>query len=213
MVLSDRAIALTRRPVKDKGALMQTLHLRFRALRAISLRQSLSRWPTPSDATRAGMKGPPGLSNSPGPTSAVGSRPANSHQRIDRCPTVGAGLSLVSRFREPSFCGAGAPDRRQGCRALPERQAATAQQTASVGAVAADLRGLLPTGSVERPNRCRAPVLDPTALCTHAPSIAKTQTPPSRSQPPRWRETADAVGRGAVSRSRSLRLCLCRRWR
>lgn len=36
---------------------MQTLHLRFRALRAISLRRGLSRWRTPSDATRAGMGG------------------------------------------------------------------------------------------------------------------------------------------------------------
>lgn len=115
MVLSDRAIALTRRHVKDKGALMQTLHLRLRALRAISLRQSLSRWPTPSDAMRAGMKGPPGLSNSPVPTSAVGSRPANSHQRLTRCPTVGAGLPLVSPLREVSRCGAYASPRYRVC--------------------------------------------------------------------------------------------------
>jgi len=79
---------------------MQTLHLRFRDLRAISLRQGLSRWRTPSDAMRAGMKGPPGLSNSPGPTLAVGSRPARSHQRLARCPTVGAGLPLASPLRE-----------------------------------------------------------------------------------------------------------------
>ena len=94
---------------------MQTLHLRFQDLRAISLRQSLSRWPTPSDATRAGMKGPPGLSNSPGPTSAVGSRPANSHQRLARCPTVGAGLPLASPLREISRCGADAPPRYRVC--------------------------------------------------------------------------------------------------
>ena len=79
---------------------MQTLHLRFRDLRAISLRQGLSRWRTPSDAIRAGMKGPPGLSNSPGPTLAVGSRPANSRQRLARCPTVGAGLTLGSPLWE-----------------------------------------------------------------------------------------------------------------
>ena len=79
---------------------MQTLHLWFRDLRAISLRQGLSRWRTPSDAMRAGMKGPPGLSNSPGPTSAVGSRPAMSRQRLARCPTVGAGLPLASPLRE-----------------------------------------------------------------------------------------------------------------
>ena len=79
---------------------MQTLHLRFRDLRAISLRRGLSRWPTPSDAKRAGMKGPPGLSNSPRPTLAVGSRPAMSRQRLARCPTVGAGLPLASPLRE-----------------------------------------------------------------------------------------------------------------
>jgi len=127
LLLRGLSVSRTRRPVKDKGALMQTLHLWLQALRAISLRQSLSRWPTlsmpaasiwkaasplpnhprptrtvgaASDAPRAGMKGPPGLSNSPGPTSAVGSLPVNSHQRLDRCPMVGAGLPLVSPFRE-----------------------------------------------------------------------------------------------------------------
>lgn len=79
---------------------MQTLHLRFRDLRAISLRQGLSRWRTPSGAHRAGMKGPPGLSNSPRPTLAVGSLTAMSRQRLARCPTVGAGLPLVSPLRE-----------------------------------------------------------------------------------------------------------------
>ena len=95
---------------------MQTLHLRFRDLRAISLRQGLSRWRTPSDAMRAGMKGPPGLSNSPGPTLAVGSRPAMSRQRLARCPTVGAGLPLASPLREVSRPGADAPSRYRVCR-------------------------------------------------------------------------------------------------
>ena len=94
---------------------MQTLHLRFQDLRAISLRQGLSRWRTPSDAMRAGMKGPPGLSNSPGPTSAVGSRPATSRQRLARCPTVGAGLPLASPLREVSRPGADAPSRYLVC--------------------------------------------------------------------------------------------------
>ena len=94
---------------------MQTLHLRFRDLRAISLRQGLSRWRTPSDAMRAGMKGPPGLSNSPGPTLAVGSRPAMSRQRLARCPTVGAGLPLASPLREVSRPGADAPSRYRVC--------------------------------------------------------------------------------------------------
>ena len=95
---------------------MQTLHLRFRDLRAISLRQSLSRWPTPSDAMRAGMKGPPGLSNSPGPTCAVGSRPANSRQRLARCPTVGAGLPLASPLRKAWIAGPCGADPRRVCR-------------------------------------------------------------------------------------------------
>ncbi len=94
---------------------MQTLHLRFRDLRAISLRQSLSRWRTPSDARRAGMKGPPGLSNSPGPTLAVGSRPAMSRQRLARCPTVGAGLPLASPLREVRVAGPGGADTNRVC--------------------------------------------------------------------------------------------------
>ena len=94
---------------------MQTLHLRFRDLRAISLRRGLSRWRTPSDARRAGMKDPPGLSNSPGPTLAVGSRPAMSRQRLARCPTVGAGLPLASPLREVSRCGADALSRYLAC--------------------------------------------------------------------------------------------------
>jgi len=94
---------------------MQTLYLRFRDLRAISLRQGLSRWRTPSDAMRAGMKGSPGLSNSPGPTLAVGSRPAMSRQRLARCPTVGAGLPLASPLREVSRPGADAPSRYRVC--------------------------------------------------------------------------------------------------
>ena len=86
---------------------MQTLHLRFRALRAISLRQGLSRWRTPSDARRAGMKGPPGLSQTlQGQPAAVGSRPASiAPAGLARCPTVGAGLPEVSPLREVSCVG------------------------------------------------------------------------------------------------------------
>ena len=100
MFLPDQPIALTRRPVKDKGALMQTLHLRFRDLRAISLGQSPGRWPSPSLRAAATWKGAPPLPNHPSPTSAVGSRPARSRQRLARCPTVGAGLPLASPLRE-----------------------------------------------------------------------------------------------------------------
>lgn len=105
MVLSDRAIALTRRPVKDKGALMQTLHLRFRDLRAISLGQSPGRWPSPSLRAAATWKGALPLPNHPSPTSAVGSRPARSRQRLARCPTVRAGLPLASPLREVRIVG------------------------------------------------------------------------------------------------------------
>ena len=79
---------------------MQTLHLRFRDLRAISLGQSPGRWPSPSLRAAATWKGALPLPNHPSPTSAVGSRPANSHQRLARCPTVGAGLPLASPLRE-----------------------------------------------------------------------------------------------------------------
>ena len=98
--MPDRPIALTRRPVKDKGALMQTLHLRFRDLRAISLGQSPGRWPSPSLRAAATWKGALPLPNHPSPTLAVGSRPARSRQRLARCPTVGAGLPLASPLRE-----------------------------------------------------------------------------------------------------------------
>jgi hypothetical protein len=79
---------------------MQTLHLRFRDLRAISLGQSPGRWPSPSLRAAATWKGAPPLPNHPSPTSAVGSRPARSRQRLARYPTEGAGLSLASPLRE-----------------------------------------------------------------------------------------------------------------
>jgi hypothetical protein len=94
---------------------MQTLHLRFRDLRAILLGETPSRWPTPSAAKCCETKGPPGLSNSPRPTSAVGAHPKTSHQRLDRCPTLGAGLTMASPFREPRVGGANAPDTRLVC--------------------------------------------------------------------------------------------------
>ena len=78
---------------------MQTLHLRFRALRAISLRQGLSRWRTPSDAMRVGMGAAFALPNPPEPTCAVGWRPASRHPDGILCPVAGAGLPGVSRLR------------------------------------------------------------------------------------------------------------------
>lgn len=113
--MSDRAIALTRRPVKDKGALMQTLHLRFRDLRAISLGQCPGRWPSPSLRAAATWKGAQPLPNHPSPTSAVGLRPANSRQRLARCPTVGAGLPLASPLREVRIVGPAGADTNRVC--------------------------------------------------------------------------------------------------
>ena len=84
---------------------MQTLYLRFRDLRAILLGESPSRWPTPSLRTAATWKGALPLPNLPRPTLAVGAHPKTSHQRLDRCPTVGAGLTMASPFREPHFVG------------------------------------------------------------------------------------------------------------
>jgi len=105
---------------------MQTLHLRFQALRAISLRRGLSRWRTPSDARRAGMGDAFALPNPPEPTSAVGSqsstecagpkdvprlsyslrpscalgwRPASRPPDVIQCPVSGAGVPGVSRLR------------------------------------------------------------------------------------------------------------------
>lgn len=79
---------------------MQTLHLRFRDLRTISLGQSPSRWQTRSMRRASKWETASPLPNPLRPTCAVGSRPAMSRQRLARCPTVGAGLPLASPLRE-----------------------------------------------------------------------------------------------------------------
>jgi hypothetical protein len=88
---------------------MQTLHfppVGFRDLRAISLRRSLSRWRTPSGATRAGMGAAFALPNPPEPTCAVGWRPASRHLGGIPCPVAGAGLPRVPRLRAARIVGA-----------------------------------------------------------------------------------------------------------
>ena len=80
---------------------MQTLHLRFRDLRAILLGGTPSRWPTPSMPRASTWETASPLPSPLGPTLAVGAHPKISHQRLDRCPTLGAGLTMVSPFREP----------------------------------------------------------------------------------------------------------------
>lgn len=94
---------------------MQTLHLRFRDLRAILLGGTPSRWPTPSLPRASIWETASPLPNPLGPTLAVGAHPEPSHQRLDRCPTVGAGLTMASPFREPRVGGANAPDTRLVC--------------------------------------------------------------------------------------------------
>jgi hypothetical protein len=135
--LQQPSVALTRRPVKDKGALMQTLHLRFRDLRAISLGQRPGRWPSPSMRSASTWKGAPPLPNHPRPTADVGSRPVPSRQQLARCPTVGAGLPLASPFREPSVCGAVAPD---GSRVCPWQARASETLRAVSGGLSFPLR-------------------------------------------------------------------------
>lgn len=94
---------------------MQTFHLRFRALRAISSGQSPSRWPTPSMPRASTWKGALPLPNLPRPTLAVGAHPEPSHQRLDRCPSLGAGLTMASPFREPCVVGPVGANTKQVC--------------------------------------------------------------------------------------------------
>lgn len=94
---------------------MQTLHLRFRALRAISPGQSPSRWQTPSMRSASKWETASPLPNPLGPTLAVGAHPEPSHQRLDRCPMVGAGLPLASPFREARIVGPDGADPRRVC--------------------------------------------------------------------------------------------------
>ena len=114
--MSDREIAFTRRPVKDKGALMQTLHLRFRALRAISPGQSPSRWQTPSLRRASKWETASPLPNPLRPTCAVGWRPAPRHPDDIPCPVAGAGLPGVPRLRAARIVGPVGADPCRVCR-------------------------------------------------------------------------------------------------
>ena len=69
---------------------MQTLHLRFRDLRAILLGVPPSRWPTPSMRGASTWKGALPLPNLPKPTCAVGLRPAVPVTLIGTGPESGA---------------------------------------------------------------------------------------------------------------------------
>lgn len=78
---------------------MQTLHLRFRALRAISSGQSPSRWQTRSMQRASKWETASPLPNPLGPTLAVGSRPAARPPDRIQCPVAGAGVPGVPRLR------------------------------------------------------------------------------------------------------------------
>ena len=78
---------------------MQTLHLWFRALRAISPGQSPSRWQTPSMRAASKWETASPLPNPLRPTCAVGWRPASRHPDGILCPVAGAGLPGVPRLR------------------------------------------------------------------------------------------------------------------
>lgn len=94
---------------------MQTLHLRFRDLRAIFLGLRPSRWPTPSMPRASTWETASPLPNPLRPTLAVGAHPETSHQRLDQCLMLEAGLTMVSPFREPCVCGTIVPDTRRVC--------------------------------------------------------------------------------------------------
>ena len=95
---------------------MQTLHLRFRALRAISRGHSPRRWRPRSMRIASTWKGAPPLPDHPRPTSAVGLRPGPASPRRDRYPLAGAGLALTSRGRAPRFAGSVDTAPRRVCR-------------------------------------------------------------------------------------------------
>ena len=103
---------------------MQTLHLRFRDLRAILLGVPPSRWPTPSMRRASTWKGALPLPNLPKPTCAVGLRPAVPVALIGTGPESGAvprgrPCQRAIRFRA-SRVGDALPDR--VCRAGLVRQ-------------------------------------------------------------------------------------------
>lgn len=120
-----------------------------------------------STAGRGGMKGLPGLSNSPVPTSAVGSRPAGSCPQPDRGPAVRAGLLQAAPLRKRPGAGphgAGAMPqvcRWQTARAVVRKPPPCAVQVPDTpqgqARLSATLRAASDTlPSVRRPQRCGA---------------------------------------------------------
>ena len=111
---------------------MQTLHLRFRDLRAILLGVPPSRWPTPSMQRASTWKGAlvrtrtPTLPNHPKPTCAVGLRPAGVYALVGTGPGSGAVPRGDQRQRAIRFHLSRGRDRLPDrvCRAVLVRQTA-----------------------------------------------------------------------------------------
>ena len=92
---------------------MQTLHLRFQDLRAISSGQSPSRWQTPSMRSASKWETASPLPIPLRPTYAVGWRPASRLPVSIPCPVAGAGVPGVARLRAARIVG---PDGADPCR-------------------------------------------------------------------------------------------------
>ncbi len=95
---------------------MQTLHLRFRALRAISLGQSPSRWQTRSMRRASKWETASPLPNPLRPTCAVGWRPASRLPVGIPCPVAGTGSPGVPRLRAARIVGPVGADPCRVCR-------------------------------------------------------------------------------------------------
>ena len=80
---------------------MQTLHLRLRALRAISPGQSPSRWQTPSMRSTSKWEGARPLPNLPRPTSAVGSQSSAGGAGPKDVPRLFVGSARSTAKRSP----------------------------------------------------------------------------------------------------------------
>ena len=168
---------------------MQTLHLQFRALRAISLRQGLSRWRTPSDAIRAGMGAAFALPNPPEPTCAVGWRPASWHPNGILYPVAGAGLPRVPRLRAARIVGPLGADPCRVCRwqtANVFHKSPAHHKAGEIGGTRRQARASesqrLASGGLSfswRPQRCGS----------GAPPVQQRNAPPER-----FREAASPIG-------------------
>lgn len=116
LCFTTQLLACTRRPVKDKGALMQTLlSLRsFRDLRAVLLELRPSRRPTPSMHECIDMEGRTAtLPNHPKPTCAVGLRRVLSHGSVDHGPALGRDHPWPLSKRLPQYRASLRPDLQQ----------------------------------------------------------------------------------------------------